>query len=301
MKNKVTNIEKEFSENKSDSATRLAFSFFTRLVSNGRSSLSKILHTVKKESALLYWIAVGIFSLGVGCFFMLFIDDRTLMGVNVWIKPLKFSVSIDIFLVTVGFLITKYPYSKTKKGIINHITGWTLLLEMGIIAFQAARGVKSHYNIETLFDGMLFMLMGILIGINVVIMVLFVFDTVRLKLRTTKPMQWAIFLGWSVVLFGSWVGGQMIGQTGHNIGVTDGGAGLPLVNWSTIGGDLRIAHFIALHGIQIIPLFALVLSRKQNISTRNQTIAVSFFTLIYASYLTFVFYQAKQGLPLIAQ
>jgi len=122
----------------------------------------------------------------------------------------------------------------------------------------------------------------------------------RLKLKTTKAMQWAILLGWIIIVVGSWIGGQMISQMSHNIGVADGGAGLPLVNWSTVGGDLRIAHFFGLHGIQIIPLFAFMLSNTWKTSNRNQIIAVSIFGLLFASWIGFTFYQAHQGIPLIS-
>ena len=91
----------------------------------------------------------------------------------------------------------------------------------------------------------------------------------------------------------------MISQMGHNVGVADGGAGLPLVNWSTIAGDLRIAHFFGLHAIQVIPLFALWVSKKWNASTRNQLLIVTIFGLLYAGWIGYTFYQAKQGIALI--
>lgn len=269
-------------------------------LSKGISKISSLLKKVKEESTILYWMALVISSIGIVCLFGLFIDKRTLMGVNVWLKPLKFSISIAIYLITAGYLITKYPYSKTKKNIINHITAWSLLLEFLIIVYQGARGVQSHYNFSSAFDSILFMLMGIFVGINVLLMVLFIVDTARLKLRTAKSVQWAIFLGWVVVFFGSWIGGQMISQMGHNVAVNDGGAGLPLVNWSTTGGDLRIAHFFALHSIQIIPLFALWISKKWNFSERKQTILVTSFGLLFLLWIGLIFYQAKQGIPLIA-
>lgn len=221
------------------------------------------------------------------------------MGVNIWVKPLKFSISIAIYLLTLGYLITKYPYSNRKKLIINHITAWTLLFEFAIIAYQGARGVQSHYNATTNFDAILFLLMGVMVVINTVILVVFIFDTIRLKLDTTKAMQWAILIGWIIFFFGSWVGGQMVSQVGHNVGVADGGAGLPIVNWSTKGGDLRVAHFFALHGLQIIPLFALWISKKRSFSSRNQIITVTVFALLFASLIGYIFYQAKQGIPII--
>ncbi|MEL6916843.1 MAG: hypothetical protein AAFO99_03840 [Bacteroidota bacterium] len=263
------------------------------------SYLKNVFSTVKKESPILYGIVMIHFIMAIGCLMGLMVDDRMLMGVNVWIKPLKFSISGGIYILTLGYLINFYPYSRRKKNSIRNIVSWTLLLEIGIIVFQGARGVQSHYNQSNAFDGILFGMMGILIAINVLIMVLFIIDTLRLKLNVPKSVQWAILLGWSVVVAGSWVGGQMISQMAHSVGVADGGEGLPLVNWSTIAGDLRIAHFFGLHGIQIIPLFALWISRKE-IKNRNQIILVTIFGLLYAGWIGFTFYQAKQGMALIS-
>ena len=254
---------------------------------------------LKEQSPFLYYVVLIHLLLMIPCMIGMVVDERTLIGINVWTKPLKFAISGLIYIATVGFLVTLYPYSPRKKSIISNTVAATMLIELLIIVMQGARGVRSHYNMESALDGILFALMGIFVGINVLIMALFIFDTIRKKLNTTKAIQWSILLGWLVVFFGSWIGGQMIGQMAHNVGVADGGAGLPLVNWSTVAGDLRVAHFFGLHGLQVIPLFAFVISKKWKDADTKQIIIVTIFGLLYASWIGYTFYQAKQGMPFI--
>ena len=263
------------------------------------NSIKKILDTVKEESPAVYWTVLLNAVFIPICLLGLLIDDRMVMGVNSWIKPLKFAISGGIYTLTVGYLFSVYPYSKRKKAIVGNIVGWTLLIEVGIIAYQASRGVQSHYNMNSPLDAILFSVMGIFIGINVLIMILFLIDTIRLRLNTTKTTHVAILMGWIIVIVGSWVGGEMIAQLSHNVGVNDGGAGLPLVNWSTKGGDLRIAHFFGLHGIQIIPLVGLWIQNKLGGSSSKTIVLTMAFGILYVAWIGYTFYQAKQGIPLV--
>ena len=54
-----------------------------------KSSFRSVVETVKKESPSLYWIVIAHFAFAIVCIPGLMIDERTLLGVNVWIKPLK--------------------------------------------------------------------------------------------------------------------------------------------------------------------------------------------------------------------
>ena len=108
---------------------------------------------------------------------------------------------------------------------------------------------------------------------------------------------------YSIVIFlaGNAIGGYMLARGSHTVGVADGGPGLPFVNWSVIGGDLRIAHFIAIHAIQIVPLFAYILSQMSPIlPVKYRRIAAGALALAVSVAVGATFVQAALGHPLLS-
>ncbi len=77
----------------------------------------------------------------------------------------------------------------------------------------------------------------------------------------------------------------------HTVGAADGGKGLPVVNWSRQHGDLRIAHFLGMHTLQIFPLFGYYIAKTSK--------AVIVFATVYVMMVFAVFIQALMGVPLI--
>jgi hypothetical protein len=74
----------------------------------------------------------------------------------------------------------------------------------------------------------------------------------------------------------------------------DGGAVIPLFGWSAVVGDLRPAHFLALHAMQVLPLAAWALRGRGGVG------AVWVAGGLWTALTLAVFAQALAGLPLVA-
>ena len=80
----------------------------------------------------------------------------------------------------------------------------------------------------------------------------------RIRKSATSPLQFAA--GWGFIVSAmatTMVAGYLSSGAGHWIGGDQTDAtGLAFFHWSTTGGDLRVAHFAALHIMQAVPLVA---------------------------------------------
>jgi hypothetical protein len=194
-------------------------------------------------------------------------DHRQLMGIDLWIKPAKFAISIAIYSLTWPLLLQYFPFEQVKKRYVN-FTVFALSFEMLCIASQAARGQLSHFNIHGTYNMVVFSLMGIIISLQTLFALYIGLLFFKVKAgEISDSVLWGIRLGILMAGLFAFEGGYMAARLSHTVGAADGGAGLPVVNWSTVAGDLRIAHFMGLHALQVLPLFALLLSRRNTGAT----------------------------------
>lgn len=240
-------------------------------------------------------------AVSLACFAVLAIvslfDSTEILGINPWIKPMKFFISIAIFVWTVTvYLNFLKDYVKSARVISWGII-FVFLVEMIIVVMQAARGTTSHFNIKTPLDAMLFAIMGLAIFLNTILAAYLLYLYFKAEIDLPKTIIWGMRLGLILFLASSFEGGYMSAQIGHSVGVADGGAGLPLVNWSTTGGDLRVAHFIGMHAFQAVPFFAYTLEKYKVKSSLAWTYV---FAAVYFAIFTSLFIQALLGKPLFA-
>lgn len=229
-------------------------------------------------------------------------DSQQVLGINRWIKPMKFASSIAVFLWTTAvYLYFLRGFEKSSRviawGVIAMMVG-----EIVLIVIQAARGTTSHFNFKTPFDAAVFAAMGVMVLVNTFLLVYLTNLYFRADFQLPRAIVWGMRLGLIIFLLASIQGGYMSAQAGHTVGAADGGAGLPFVNWSTEGGDLRVAHFVGLHAFQAIPLFALMLVwiEKRFPAVRAAAFTI-IFSLVYFGMFSMVFVQALRGKPFLGK
>ena len=198
----------------------------------------------------------------------IFADSRVLTGAPIWLKPAKFGISFAVYAWTLAWLLQVLPRrSRAAEWAAVVIVGMSVA-ELAVITGQVIRGRTSHYNQATPLDEALWSAMGT--AIMVLFLAHIVIAVVALRQRPAdRAAAYAIRLGLGLSLLGMAVAFPMTRQDSgvdgvagaHNVGVPDGGPGMPLTGWSTTGGDLRIGHFVGMHALQALPLLAYVLGR----------------------------------------
>lgn len=245
----------------------------------------------------LFLIAAGITVL-LG--FMLYLDTRTISGEPVWLKPFKFAASFAVFFATLAWVIGRLSRSWR--------TSWVLLLsaaastaafafELAYISAQAAQQSPSHFYQGTPFHAVMYALMGtgataLLLTIAVVAGAAWLDDAPRMESR----LRLGVILGFLLAAGLTFIIGDALVENGGRYvgGPSVDGPSIPFLGWSMEVGDLRAAHFFALHAMQVLPVCG-VLADRFDLPSCVMWIA----GLLYAGFAVTVHLKALEGVPLI--
>jgi len=248
----------------------------------------------------LGWLLIAAF---LFAFVASFFDSRTVTGVNTWIKPMKFCLSVTAYLWTLAWFLHYVRDSRRSFNLISYSVTVLMFIEMVCLISQAARGVQSHFNFSTSYDAAMFLMMGMMIYLNLLFDVWAFGLFLMKKPAISSSYLWGIRLGFFLFLIFAFQGQLMISRMAHTVGGPDGGPGLPMVNWSTTGGDLRIAHALGLHAFQIIPLIGWLLFKyhdRLNFIGSHAAAFTVLFSIIYAGVCFGLLAQALAGKPLLS-
>ena len=208
------------------------------------------------------------------------LDHRTLRGADVWIKPMKFALSIALLALTTAWFAGHLPAHVRSGRAMDRIV-WLAVatgsFEFVYIALQAGLGQASHYNIGDPFHIVMYAAMGIgALGLTATQPMLAWLLYRHPDPRVPSPVRQAILIG--LVL--TFVFGAGIGSVLASLQPPSGGATLPLFGWSLGGGDLRPAHFVGIHAEQVLPLIGVAASTWAG---RRATAVVWIAALTYAA------------------
>ena len=243
----------------------------------------------------------------------LVVDPRVITGAPAWLKPAKFSISVSVYCFTLVWLLGFIENRPRLVRIVTRAIVFSLVVEMVAIIMQAVRGTTSHFNMSTSLNSLLWGTMGAFIMVVWVMTMVLTVVLIRQRLAD-KAFAWSLRWGLIISLLGMAAAFFMVRLTpeqrvsahgvrpkivgAHSIGVPDGGPGLPLVGWSTVGGDMRVAHFVGLHALQVLPFLGWLITRKRNRPLLNDDhrLALVWITAsVYASIVVLLMCQALRG------
>jgi hypothetical protein len=94
--------------------------------------------------------------------------------------------------------------------------------------------------------------------------------------------------------------GRMPIAGAHTVDAADGGPGLPVTGWSADHGDLRVAHFVGMHGLQVLPLLAWWVGRRRPApDERTQRNLVFAMAASYLALFGLILWQAFRGQSIV--
>ena len=226
-------------------------------------------------------------------------ETRMLDGVPVWAKPAKFALSFAVMFGTLSLvarrLSPEWRDSRTLRATVA-VMAAAMIFEMAYMIVMAARQEASHFNVATPFTAMMYSLMG-LGAVSLMVGVL-VFGVVTLRDATADfgpALRWGVGWGFVQSFAATLVTAGYMSSAGTHVGVVpDGAATLPLLGWSGAVGDIRPAHFLALHAMQVLPLAGFLFDRFGVGVRRMRWVAAA-----YAALTAAVFAQATGGMPLL--
>jgi hypothetical protein len=280
-----------------------------RLFTSLQASLVRLWNTDRLLTATGLLMSAALLVFGAA----MLLDPRTILGAPAWLKPAKFAVSTAIYSFTLAWMFTFLPAWRRTRSIVGRTTAIVFIGEVGIIAMQAWRGTTSHFNVSTPLDGMLFGVMGAAIVVQTLTSIAVAVALWREPIAV-RALGTALRAGMIIAILGASIAGAMTRPTGiqiaemrstgrvanigaHTVGAVDGGSGLPVTGWSRDHGDLRIAHFVGLHALQVLPIVALVLHRRRT-GEREAVRTMRIVAASYAALVAILLLQALRAEPL---
>jgi hypothetical protein len=252
----------------------------------------EFIQTLKARNETLYYFGLICFIFALICLILAKTTTTKVFGVNAWYKPFKFSFSTFTFTWAMAWYCAYLPDFNIQ------LFNWSIIgllgFEICYIAFQAGRGQLSHYNVSSPVYAALYSCMAI----AATLATLYTAYVGFLFFQNSFPdlptyYLWAIRFSIVIFVIFSFEGFFMGSRLNHSVGALNDNSNWFILGWSKTVGDLRVAHFIGMHALQVVPIISYYLLKNSKL-----TLAMS---LVYGLLALLTLIQALQGKPLIKQ
>jgi len=207
--------------------------------------------TVERAS---YLLATVLLASGLVHVAILFITGATWTGPLSLRKAATFGVSFGLTLFSIAWVSSFLGLrDRTRSGLLGAFAV-ACFVETALVSLQAWRGVPSHFNLETTFDGLVARTLaggGILLIAIIAILTAHAF---RSQASIPSSLRLAIRSGFVMLLGSLMVGGLMIVK-GMRLVL----AGDPGTAYAT-AGELKPSHAVMMHAVLVLPSMAWLLS-----------------------------------------
>lgn len=214
---------------------------------------AKSLKSYRPEQLWLFF--AGGLLVASGCLHVLvwMLDGGSLSGSVSWRKPILFGFSAGATLLSMGWVVGKMKRRWTDLPLFA-LFAVAMLVEVGLITLQQWRGVASHFNRATPFDG------AVLAWIEWLILfaTLVIAETARRSfhpLAATSDIALAVRAGMAYLLFACLLGFVLVWWGEYRLA-----RDLPPETYPP-AGVMKFPHGVPIHAIQYLPLLAWALRR----------------------------------------
>ena len=169
-------------------------------------------------------------------------------------KAATFGLSFGLTVTTIVWVASFLSLSDRRRAALLGAFTVASVVETGLVSMQAWRGVPSHFNLETTFDGLV--ARGLAAGGFVLVAIIATLLVVAFRSHPALPLSLRIAIRFGfVTLFTSLITGAVMIARGMVLVF----GGHPQAAYAT-GGSLKPTHAVTMHAILVLPLLAWLLS-----------------------------------------
>jgi hypothetical protein len=228
---------------------------------------------------LAYLVGAGLIVIGLVHAAIWAVAGGSASGPVSWRKPTTFGISFGLTTVTLAWVGGYLPVRKAVGWLAAGLLCAAVSYEVAWVVVQHARGVPAHFNDTTALDERLFIGGAVMVAIAIVVIAAM---TLAAFVHTTAAAPLAVAIRWGLL-------GLLVAQVSgvwmllHGLALLDDDADPLLQSMSTWGaaGQMKFAHAVPMHAIQVLVVLAWLLSRS-GLPQRRQTQLVALAVVGYA-------------------